>query len=211
VQEAPRLDGRRLERRPRRPLSPERLGQGQARRGHRADEEDSGTPRGLPRRHPPRIRHGSLRVRHVVAAFRRPSGGRLPVGVVRQGLARRRDGPAEVEGRRVPRRRLRRAARPLQSAARSGRVLYLERHHLGRQGSRRRLDLARPHRVDLVRRHLGRLRDGRALGPHRRLHVQLAEGLGLGGRARRARLVPAARWSAWSRRSRRGRCPRCSD
>src|SRR3546814_2276418 len=64
---------------------------------------------------------------------------------------------------------------PYTTLFRSRRGVHLERHHLRRAGAGRRLDPGRPSGAGDLRRHLGGLRDGTALGQARRRHLVLAE------------------------------------
>ena len=71
------------------------------------------------------------------------------------------------------------------------RGVSLERHHLGRARAEWRLDRRRPRGPGDLRRHLGGLRDGPAVGQARCRHLVLAEGAGRRGGARHARAQPA--------------------
>ena len=70
----------------------------------------------------------------------------------------------KLEDCRVLTRALRRAAGPRRGAQGRRRLLHLERHHLRRAGAERRLDRRRPRGADLLRRDLGGLRAGSAVG-----------------------------------------------
>src|SRR4029450_3827786 len=111
VCEAPRVDPRRLERRPRRTLAPRQGSQGSPPGGHREEPRAPGSARRLEARHRPGVRHRCHRDGDVVAA-RRAAGGRPHVGELRPGVGDRRHGAAP------PRRTG--AVRALRTAARPG-------------------------------------------------------------------------------------------
>ena len=166
-------------------------------------------PRTPPHRHRPGLRHRRGRDGAVVAA-RRPAGDDARLGELRRGLGDRRRQAAEA--RRDGASRAPYGELPDLARGRSGerRRLHLERHHLGRPRARRRLDRRRPRGPDHLRRDLGRLRAGPALGQARCRHLQLAEGAGRRGRPRHADPRPARGRAAGKLRRPPGRCPRSS-
>ena len=113
------------------------------------------------------------------------AGDPARLGELRRGLGHRRRQAAEAR-REGDARALWRASRPRRRRSGERRRLHLERHHLGRARPRRRLDRRRPRRPHHLRRHLGGLRDGPALGQARCRHLVLAEGAGRRGGARHA-------------------------
>ena len=127
-----------------------------------------------------------------------------------KGWVSRRAQGAQAQGRARARGRLWRAARSEAGRFRARRGVHLERHDLGRARAERRLDPGRSPGPDHLRRDLGGVRDGHAVGQARCRHLFLAEGAGRRGAARHADPVAARRGPARVRTSRPGRCPRSS-
>ena len=88
--------------------------------------------------------------------------------------------------------------------------ISVERHHLRREGAQWRLDSRRPRRHHHLRRHLGGLRDGPALGQARCHHLLLAEGAGRRSGARHAGPVAQCGGAAGKLHAAIGRCRRSS-
>ena len=121
-----------------------------------------GMPADWQARHRAGLGHRRDRDGDVVAA-RRAARGRARLGELRPGLGHRRDEAARA--RRARARAPSTASCPIsQRRLRARRDLHLERHHVGRARPERRLDPARPRGPHALRRHLGRLRDGRCPG-----------------------------------------------
>ena len=113
------------------------------------------------------------------------------LGEFRRGLGDRRQSAAKARRSAPYPRSLRRDSRSCPGRLRPRRGVPLERHHLGRAHPQRRLDQARPQGPHDLRRDLGGVRHGPALGQARCRHLVLAEGAGRRSGAWHAGLEPA--------------------
>ena len=136
--------------------------------------------------------------------------GRPGLGSLRQGLGGRCRQAVEARRRARHGGRLRSTARSRQGRLLARCRLYLERNHIWRPGTERRLDRGGPAGSHHLRRDLGHFRAKPRLGEARCDHLFLAEGSRRRGGPRNAHPVSTLGRSPWRATRPNGRCPRSS-